>query len=138
MAKQTKEQRKTHIANLKNAAELVSEDAVKAFLATTNKKYSNLNCQMILSQMGSATVVAGFNDWKKAGRVVSKGQKGLAIFAPLVKKGEALSDLVSTTDDVFGFRVVYVFDISQTEELATVVKIFNVEETDTHRVLSLA
>jgi DNA primase len=46
-------------------------------------------------------VVAGFNRWKSLGRFVKKGEKGIAIFAPL--------------QQIRGFRVVHVFDISQTE-----------------------
>lgn len=108
----TKEQRKAQFASLKEAASLVSEDAVKAFLARTAKKYSQVNVSMILAQKPNATVVAGFNDWKNAGRSVRKGEKGIAIYAPLMKKDE-----VNLEKDTFGFRVVYVFDITQTDEL---------------------
>lgn len=108
----TKEQRKAQFASLKEAASLVSEDAVKAFLARTAKKYSQVNVSMILAQKPNATVVAGFNDWKKVGRSVRKGEKGIAIYAPLMKKDE-----VNLEKDTFGFRVVYVFDITQTDEL---------------------
>lgn len=106
--------RQAQIISLKEAASLVTENEVAAFLARTAKKYSALNVQMILSQDNNASVVAGFNAWKEAGRVVRKGEKGIAIFAPLVKK-----DAIDDKNDVFGFRVVYVFDIKQTEEIST-------------------
>lgn len=152
--KKSNEDRKARIASLKEAASLVSENAVAAFLATTNKKYSPLNVQMILSQNENATVVAGFNDWKKSGRIVRKGEKGIAIFAPVNKKVE---DALGNEDDIIGFRVVYVFDITQTDELVAVAdrnawidamvaeeneierrSLFAVEETATKRILSLA
>ena len=72
--------------------------------------YSFGNCMMIAKQFPTATQVAGFNAWKKLGRQVTKGQKGICILAPLIGKKD---------DDegkkVFGFRAVHVFDISQTE-----------------------
>jgi len=108
------EDRKLKIASLKEAAILVSENEVAAFLARTAKKYSPLNVQMIISQNPEASVVAGYNAWKEAGRVVRKGEKGIAIFAPISKKNEE-----TDKSDIYGFRAVYVFDIKQTDEVAT-------------------
>ena len=81
---------------------------------------------MIWSQREDATKVAGFRAWQKLGRMVKKGEKGIAIFAPMpfkqkeknegkrirTDKNERKSDEEVT---MMGFKVVHVFDISQTE-----------------------
>ncbi len=88
-----------------------SEQLVK-YLDTMSSfhAYSFGNCMMIAKQCPRATHVAGFKAWKKLGRQVLKGQKGICILAPLIGKKE---DKEEST--VFGFRAVHVFDVSQTE-----------------------
>ena len=60
------------------------------------------------------SVVAGFKQWQKYGRVVSKGQRGYLIAVPANNKK---SDEGSDSDDPTFFLWKAVFDISQTEEL---------------------
>jgi len=75
-------------------------------------KYSFNNCVLIAEQCPHATKVLGFHGWKAIGRSVKKGEKGIGITAPLaVRKKDSPAD----EQEVFGFRVVHVFDISQTE-----------------------
>jgi antirestriction protein ArdC len=70
--------------------------------------------------------VAGFHTWLKLRRYVRKGEKGIAILAPLVGRKKANEE--SEKDQqarVVGFRAAHVFDISQTDgeplmEFATV------------------
>lgn len=76
-------------------------------------RYSFGNCLLILQQYPEATLVAGFHAWKKHNRQVKKGAKGICILAPMVGKKEA--DDGSEPKEVFGFRGVHVFDVSQTE-----------------------
>jgi DNA primase len=80
-------------------------------------RYSFNNHLMIFLQRPDATVVAGFNKWKSLGRFVKKGEKGIAIFAPCKYRTKIETDdgEVKTLQSIRGFRVVYVFDISQTE-----------------------
>lgn len=84
-------------------------------------KYSRRNIAMILVQAGERGrdipgAVAGFHEWRSAGRIVRKGSKGYAIFAPIVRKGAA--DGVSGDDDgPRGFTVRYVFDVADTDAL---------------------
>ncbi len=84
-------------------------------------RYSFGNCMLIAMQRPEATHVAGFHRWKSLGRRVKKGEHGIAILAPLVKrrKVEVKHDDGETetkqSQRVFGFRVVYVFDVSQTD-----------------------
>lgn len=58
--------------------------------------------------------MAGFAAWKKLGRYVRKGETGIPILAPGFKKKPEVDE----EDDekaISFFRVVYVFDVSQTE-----------------------
>ena len=84
-------------------------------------KYSRRNIALILIQAGERgrdipAAVAGFHDWRAAGRMVRKGSKGYAIFAPIVRK--AAADSVSDDDGPRGFTVRYVFDVVDTDALA--------------------
>lgn len=75
--------------------------------------YSLCNLWLILMAKPEATYVAGFKKWQTLNRYVRKGEHGIAILAPILTsitndKGEEEQHLV-------GFKVVYVYDISQTE-----------------------
>ena len=100
-------------------AEIVSGDDWKRMLKVASKfhRYSFNNHLMIFLQRPDATVVAGFNRWKSLGRFAKKGEKGIAIFAPCKyrTKIETESGEETTLQQIRGFRVVHVFDISQTE-----------------------
>ncbi len=78
--------------------------------------YSWHNQMLIWRQKPDASFVGGFNTWLKCGRYVRKGEKGIAILAPMFFK-----DKRQTADDRedevqrIWFKVVYVFDISQTD-----------------------
>lgn len=96
-----------------------------AYLDTMSKfyRYSFGNCMLIAAQRPEASLVAGFGRWKELKRSVRKGEKGIAILAPMVRSKRAglESQLArnevnsSDEDSVFGFRVVHVFDLAQTE-----------------------
>jgi antirestriction protein ArdC len=76
--------------------------------------YSWHNVCLIASQCPTATRVAGFQTWGALGRCVRKGEKGIAILAPILRRRN--DD--SADDDVravVGFRAAYVFDIDQTD-----------------------
>jgi len=74
-------------------------------LSLTNQMLAVMQCQ-------SPTIVGGFNQWKAQGRHVRKGEHGMMIWAPTVKRDEK----ASTPDpDDLHFITVTVFDISQTE-----------------------
>src|ERR1700731_4801591 len=51
--------------------------------------YSLHNIMLIASQRPDATHVAGFHTWKRLGRFVKKGAKGILILAPVVLRKEA-------------------------------------------------
>ena len=79
--------------------------------------YSWNNCMLIAFQMPEASLVAGFRRWLELGRHVRKGEKGIGILAPLAyRKKEETKDPDNESEHVVrGFKVVHVFDVSQTE-----------------------
>ena len=117
--------------------DLFESDKYAAYLQTMSRfhRYSTRNTLLIHLQMPEATRVAGYNDWKnKFNRQVKKGEHGIRIFAPVpfvVKEELEQLDPV-TKQPIIGedgqpvmeeyvktqsarFKVVPVFDVSQTE-----------------------
>jgi len=80
-------------------------------------RYSFNNCMLIALQFPEAQLIQGFHAWRKLGRTVKKGEKGIGIIAPMV--GKKQDEDVKANEDgektIFGFKVVHVFDVSQTE-----------------------
>lgn len=77
------------------------------------------NCFAVM-QSPAATIVGGFNQWKKAGRFVRAGEHGFSIWAPTDKGGESEAELQPPADgapatDRRRFILVTVFDVAQTE-----------------------
>jgi nicotinamidase-related amidase len=69
-------------------AELVDSEAWQEMLRAAARfhRYSFGNVCMILAQRPTATQVAGFQTWRSLGRSVTKGEKGIAILAPVTYK----------------------------------------------------
>jgi len=80
-----------------------------AFLANFHR-YSAINTMLIYVQHPGATLVKGFNSWKTLKRNVKKGEKGIGIYAPIINRAKTEDE----QDRIF-FKIVYVFDVSQTE-----------------------
>lgn len=79
-------------------------------------RYSLYNLLLIASQKPDASYVAGFRTWNQLGRFVKKGEKGILILAPIVRrKPENEEDREEASTSVAGFRAAYVFDVSQTD-----------------------
>jgi len=78
-------------------------------------RYSFGNVLLILSQKPDATHVAGFNAWRKLGRFVRKGEKGIVIIAPMTIKRKDEPKPGEDDKPVLRFRGVHVFDVSQTD-----------------------
>lgn len=79
--------------------------------------YSFRNQMLITWQKPEASLVAGFQKWRSMGRHVKKGERGIAILAPLVvkKKEKDKNGKEVEKRGLAGFRVAYVFDVSQTK-----------------------
>ena len=79
--------------------------------------YSLGNTLLIWFQRPGATLCAGYHDWlKKHHRYVKKGEKGIAILAPILKRVNGTGEDGEEVEEVRRyFRTVYVFDVSQTD-----------------------
>jgi len=83
--------------------------------------YSFGNVMLIARQKPDATNVAGIRTWNSLGRFVKRGEKGILILAPMVSKNRRKDENAEAEDakqpesKLFGFRAVYVFDVTQTE-----------------------
>jgi len=83
--------------------------------------YSFGNVLLIARQRPTATHVAGMRAWNELGRRVKRGEKGIAILAPMIAKGRKKREQPETEDPdanksaLLGFRRVYVWDEVQTE-----------------------
>ncbi|MGA2965552.1 MAG: ArdC family protein [Terriglobales bacterium] len=85
--------------------------------------YSFGNVLLIARQKPDATHVAGIRTWNSLGRFVKRGEKGIAILAPVVGKDHKKHRQTKATESeneanevaLLGFRRVYVWDESSTE-----------------------
>jgi hypothetical protein len=76
--------------------------------------YSLNNQLLIVLQCPHASKVMGLRQWNRLNRYVKKGEKGIRVLAPLVKKRlDAETQLEKGM--LVGFKPVAVFDISQTD-----------------------
>ena len=107
------------ISELRSSLEAGRSETLEKYLAMLGRfhRYSFGNVIMIYQQRPDATHVAGFARWKQMGRQVKKGEKGIAVLAPIMYRR---SETEGSEDEgggrsVLGFRVVHVFDVSQTE-----------------------
>jgi len=95
---------------------LVTSEGWAEYLAFAAKfhNYSLNNLLLILAQCPHASRVASYKRWTEMGRQVRKGEKSLGIFAPMMRKRED----EKTGEErryISGFRIVPVFDVSQTD-----------------------
>lgn len=116
--------------------DLFESEKYRQYLRTMSRfhRYSVNNTLLIAMQRPDATHVAGFSKWRdQFGRHVRKGEKGIQIIAPtpykkkvdavkldpdtktpvLDQNGNAIMEEIEIKIPMF--RVVYVFDVSQTE-----------------------
>lgn len=97
------------------------------YLATLARfhRYSPRNVMLIRHQRSNSTQVCGFSTWKRLGRAIMRGQRGIAILAPIPRRAlhapEEREDNEENKRDreqldlgVTGCRTAYVFDIQQT------------------------
>ncbi len=115
-------------------AGIFSSDKYQNFLNTMAKfpQYSINNSLLIMMQKPDASLVQSYTGWKKMGRYVKRGEKGIRILAPtpftidrdqermnadgkpvLDQDGEPVKETVHVR--MMAFKPVSTFDISQTE-----------------------
>jgi antirestriction protein ArdC len=103
-------------------------------------RYSLSNQLLIFAQCPDATHVQGYRAWNKAGYQVRKGEKGIAIYAPMLFASKRDSAAESDTDAAprLGYRLIYVFDVAQVDRIAgtdTAAITATRADTDAHRHL---
>lgn len=102
----------------------LDSDTYKKFLScfSSFNDYSQKNMRLLLAQLPTATMVAKASDWKNLGRFPSKGTKALRIYGPNPEykkdeEGNYLKDDKGKkipTGNIAGWKLVPVFDVSQT------------------------
>ena len=127
---QAKQLSETALTRLMAALEQGQSEALKQYLAVMARfrRYSWGNVLLIYSQRPEASHVGGYHFWLKLGRHVRKGEKGIAILAPMVGRKRSCDDEELAEVErarVFGFKACHVWDLSQTDgeplaEFATV------------------
>lgn len=137
--KKAAEQRKAELKDItekleKGVQDVYSSEQYQDLLNTMAKfpHYSVNNNILIMMQKPDATLVQSYTGWKKMGRFVKKGEKGIRILAPapfklekeqdkvdesgkvvLNKDGEAVKEKIEI--NMTAFKPVSTFDVSQTE-----------------------
>jgi antirestriction protein ArdC len=101
-------------------AQLTTSRAWQGWLDVQRRfhRYSFGNTMLIHLQRPDASYVAGFHTWLRLGRRVRKGEKGIAILAPIVRRLRVENQ--NGEDQVIvgaprNFKPASVFDLSQTE-----------------------
>ena len=88
---------------------------LRNYLAAMGKfhRYSASNILLITAQRPEATRVAGYQTWRKLHRQVTRGAKGIVIFAPLVRRTVDLNGcgLEIEREKLVGYRAAVVFDV---------------------------
>jgi hypothetical protein len=93
-------------------------EVLRNYLAAMGKfhRYSASNVLLIITQRPDATRVAGYQTWRKLHRQVTRGAKGIMIFAPLVRRTVDSNDCGVETErqKLVGYRAAVVFDVADT------------------------
>lgn len=123
---QAKQIASSALEQLRQALDAGHSERLKQYLTAIARfhRYSWHNIMLIASQRSTATFVAGFHTWHKLGRFVKKGEKGILILAPVIKRKAENAEQTEpdASPSTVGFRAAYVFDVSQTDgqELPTI------------------
>ena len=90
--------------------------AARGMIATVEGRVLSLHNTLLVyiqSNGRTPTIVAGFQQWRRAGKSVRKGEHGYMIWFPVGQKDEETGDIVSADT----YYTATVFDISQTEPI---------------------
>lgn len=129
------EQKQTVDDKVKALGEQLQEGVQKLYQDGSYQKYLQLiskfparsarNMVLLHMQNPDATYVKGYVDWQKLNRQVRAGEKGLKQFAPMKYAKEVDVDCLNDSGEKIGtekkkietikYRVVYVYDVSQTD-----------------------
>jgi antirestriction protein ArdC len=110
-SEQVKELTENATEQLVAALKAGRSEALTGYLKAIGRfhRYSLHNVMLIASQKPNASYVAGFRTWNQLGRFVKKGEKGILILAPIVRrKVENEEDREEVSTSIAGFRAAYV------------------------------
>jgi hypothetical protein len=117
------------VAEMPEEARAALVDRCGAVLTCEGRALSFVNTCLVLTQRPNASMVGGFGQWMKAGRVVRRGESGLGIWIPTMKGEKAAEPAPTASEAAEGqdgprarFIMGTVFDISQTDALAVEVR----------------
>ena len=101
--------------DLATALDAGHSEALTQLLRTCSRfhRYSLSNACLIATQRPTATQVAGFGTWKALHRSVGRGERGIAILAPIIRERE--DGRGERRRAIVRFRLAYVFDVAQTD-----------------------
>ena len=114
---------KDAVNHLVEALERGQSEVLTQYLSAMARfhNYSFGNIMLIARQNPDATNVASLRTWNSLGRFVKRGEKGILILAPMIRRKKADSAAEPTEEEkqpraqLHGFRAVHVFDINQTD-----------------------
>jgi hypothetical protein len=116
---QAKEVSSKALQHLSDSLAQGESEVLRNYLAAMEKfhRYSASNILLIMTQRPDATHVAGHQALRKLLRQVTRGAKGIVIFAPLVRKTVDSNDCGIETErqNLVGFRAAVVFDVADSE-----------------------
>jgi hypothetical protein len=114
------QKRREEFAALTRTIKTMSADEIQALadefsiVTIEDHPLSPTNTVLLTYQRKDVTVVGGFQQWKKHGRTVIKGEHGLAIWIPSIKDEKNDPAKEEEKKELF-FLMGTVFDVSQTE-----------------------
>jgi hypothetical protein len=107
---------------LRAAEQLLTSEGWKCWVRVRSQaglaRLSISNQLLVALARPDATFVAGFNTWLRLGFAVQKGERAVAIIAPLpLKERDRMTDK-ETGDTMILFKTVFVFDRAQVDPIA--------------------
>lgn len=91
-------------------------------LKLKNQHYSLQNLLLVYSQKPDAVFLLGFKAWQRRNVKIKKGEKGIAIIAPIIKRTTVTShdpitgeEEVTVQEKMSGFKWTHVWDVSQVD-----------------------
>ena len=112
---QAKQLSEAALDRLMAALEQGQSAVLKQYLAVMSRfrRYSWGNILLIHSQFPNATQIGGYHFWLTLGRHVRKGERGIAILAPMVGRKRSSDDEELENNErtrLFGFKACHVWD----------------------------
>ena len=91
--------------------------AARGMVATVEGRTLSLHNTLLVYLQGNGTqptVIGGYQQWKRAGKQVKKGEHGMMIWFPVGQKDEDTGDILTAET----YYTATVFDISQVEAIS--------------------